>query len=148
MPAETGMLLAAGVCFFGLCSGDPVGESCRITGSSFFASHDCTHKCLQHRQIICPSGDRIRPKVCSGKADCDPGNCPDGQVCYTIDDPYNRESYCVHNDICGAPLNDADARQWERESRDRAVETRRRRAEKFKGYHNNPESKTAVPAGP
>ena len=114
----TAVLLGA-VLLLGAC-GDPIGTACEITGSGFQASHNCRVKCLQHRAIQCPGGDEIRPRVCSGRSACEPGSCPDGQLCYSIADAFNEESYCVAQDICGAPLDEAAGAAWEEASAARA----------------------------
>lgn len=106
--------------------GNPVGTPCMIEGDGFHARHDCATKCLSRWAVNCPDGDRILPKVCAGASGCQPGSCPQGQVCYHFDDPFEERSYCVPDNICGA-LPDANARRlWETESRDAAAAMRSR----------------------
>lgn len=95
--------------------GDPVGTSCHFTGSGFTASDNCRYRCLQHREVACPDGNNIRPKVCSGPQQCMPGGCPSGQTCYHINDPFNKESYCVSDNICGDQTPNV-LLQWEKSS--------------------------------
>ena len=116
--------------------GDPIGSACQIAGSGFTAKHNCRHKCLQYREIVCPDGQRIRSASCSGKPDCTPGSCASGQLCYHIQDPFERESYCVAGDICGQYPASA-LQQWERQSQSSAEQLRRERA---------PRNTTATPA--
>ena len=105
------------------CGGDPIGAPCEFKGSGFSAGDNCRYRCLDTRQIICPDGSSLRPSQCSGASGCEPGGCPDGQVCYAIDDPFNRESYCVPADLCGG-LSPAALDGWEQESFERAAATR------------------------
>ncbi|MEZ5550016.1 MAG: hypothetical protein R3E82_03930 [Pseudomonadales bacterium] len=95
--------------------GHPAGTPCEIQGSGFTSSHDCAHQCLSRWQIACPDGSRVTPNTCSGAFDCSPGSCPDGQVCYADDDPFEARTYCVMADTCGN-LNDETRGTWERES--------------------------------
>lgn len=108
-------LLALGMCLLLAGCGDPVGASCRFEGSGFTASDNCRHRCLQYREIVCPDGRAIRPQICSGERQCVPGSCPDGQVCYHVDDPFELESYCVPADVCGGQSARALER-WEQAS--------------------------------
>ena len=111
--------------------GKPAGSPCSISGSGFSASHDCATKCLSRWAVNCPDGSRITPGVCAGRKDCNPGSCPDGQACYAFDDPFEERSYCLPENVCGAPLS-ADARlRWEQDSADAAAAKRAEWAAKF-----------------
>jgi len=92
--------------------GDPVGTPCTIKGSGFTASQDCQHRCLSHWHVICPDGEPIKPKTCSGKFGCVPGGCPQGQVCYHDVDPFDDRSFCVAANTCG-DLDAAELQAWE-----------------------------------
>ncbi len=102
--------------------GDPPGTACSMTGSGFSASDNCRHRCLQHQNIVCPDGNSISPDICSGKRQCNPGGCPDGQLCYHVNDPFEKESYCVVADICGVQTLDVLA-AWEQSSLKAAEES-------------------------
>ncbi len=52
---------------------------------------------------------------------CDPGGCPDGQVCYHVADPFDKESYCLPAGICG-PMSAGELAVWEATSRAKAEE--------------------------
>lgn len=96
--------------------GDSAGSPCSIEGSGFTASHDCATKCLSRWAVNCPDGSRVLPAVCAGAEGCAPGGCPEGQVCYHFDDPFELRSYCIPDTVCGA-RPDADARaRWEQGS--------------------------------
>lgn len=111
--------------------GKPAGSPCSISGSGFTASHGCATKCLSRWAINCPDGSSVTPGVCAGREGCTPGSCPEGQACYTFDDPIEERSYCVPETVCGAPMT-ADARQrWEQDSTDAAATTRAEWAAKF-----------------
>ncbi|XOV84960.1 MAG: hypothetical protein ACFHXK_07510 [bacterium] len=92
--------------------GNPAGTPCQITGSGFTASHDCRHKCLSRWTVECPDGRRVTPGTCSGSFACTPGSCPDGQVCYHDNDPFDDRSYCVVANTCGS-LSASDLKHWE-----------------------------------
>ena len=104
--------------------GKPAGSPCMIKGSGFTASHDCASKCLSRWQVRCPDGEAIMPRVCAGKKDCEPGSCPDGQVCYHFDDPFEARSYCIPDTVCGRAPGLEQRRHWERASRDKAARSR------------------------
>lgn len=112
----TALLLVAGC-------GDNIGAACEITGSGFTAKHNCRVKCLYYNDVQCPDGSTLKPQMCSGASNCNPGSCPDGQICYSYDDPFEKESYCVPATLCGEQT-DAALAAWERESRRRADATR------------------------
>lgn len=126
--------------------GDPVGSACDFVGSGFTASDNCRHFCLEHRAINCPDGAQINPHICSGKRQCDSGGCPDGQVCYHVDDPFNKESYCVPDDICG-PQSPEVLAIWEKATLKRSDDTLREWEEKKerrrKWREENPDKITA-----
>ena len=105
--------------------GKGVGESCEIVGSGFHASDECADKCLSRWTVTCPDGVDISPKVCAGQQGCNPGGCPDGQVCYHFNDPFDKVSYCVPTTLCGK-YESSKLSRWELESRRRAEETRAR----------------------
>jgi hypothetical protein len=128
----------------GGCFGEPVGASCEITGSGFQAHDNCRHKCLQYREVRCPSGNALQPRVCSGEANCQPGSCPSGQLCYHVPDRFNQESYCVLDDICGTPLRGAEGSAWELASKLRADAARAGRLPKVR----KPTTTTARPDTP
>lgn len=132
--------------------GDPAGTPCTTTGSGFTASHDCRHRCLSRWQLTCPSGERITPSLCTGTFDCEPGGCPDGQVCYHDDDPFDDRSFCVVKTICG-PLGEEELAQWELDRVNLQADVRAKREEKearkAKWRAENPDAgKTAPVAEP
>ena len=92
--------------------GNPAGTPCEIKGSGFTASHDCQHRCLSRWTVVCPDDHRVTPGTCSGSFECAPGSCPDGQVCYHDDDPFDDRSFCVMANTCGN-LSDSALRDWE-----------------------------------
>lgn len=98
--------------------GDPAGTPCNITGSGFHAKDPCRHQCLSRWSLTCPDDTQITPAVCTGPFDCTPGSCPDGQLCYHDDDPFDDRSFCVPKDVCGTLSADAAA-AWELETRAR-----------------------------
>jgi hypothetical protein len=104
--------------------GRPAGSACLFEGSGFTASDPCATRCLSHWDIACPDGTVVHPKVCAGKKDCTPGSCPDGQVCYAFDDPFEDRRYCIPDNVCGV-LPDAAARaHWEQAAAQKAAATR------------------------
>ncbi len=114
------LALCSALLLFGC--GDPIGAPCDFTGSGFTASDNCRHRCLEHRTIECPDGSEIKgPKVCSGRTQCDPGECGDGQVCYHVSDPFEKDSYCIENTMCGA-LETSELTAWEAASKSRSDE--------------------------
>lgn len=120
---------AAGLVLLALLAGcgQPVGTACTIEGSGFTARHPCASKCLSRWNVRCPNGDVVQPQICAGKSDCQPGSCPTGQVCYHFEDPFDDVSYCLPKTVCGRPLNQQEARNWERHSEERASQLRQRR---------------------
>jgi len=115
-------LLAVGLLVLAGC-GDPIGTACGITGSGFHASDPCRHQCLQYRTVSCPDGTSLRPQFCSGRSGCEPGSCPAGQFCFTIDDPFNGESFCLPDTTCGDLSGEALA-ALEQTSLQRALQAR------------------------
>ena len=109
--------------------GDPIGSACQFTGSGFQASDNCRHRCLQYRPISCPGGQQINPHICSGRRDCTPGSCGTGELCYTVEDPFNLESYCVPADVCGA-LTPSTIAEFEAASQSKAERLRAAYTEK------------------
>ncbi|XOV90246.1 MAG: hypothetical protein ACFHX7_10265 [Pseudomonadota bacterium] len=109
--------------------GKPVGSDCRITGSGFTARDECSTQCLSRWRVNCPDGSNLMPQVCAGQATCSPGSCPEGQACYTFDDPFEKRSYCVPDQVCG-PLDPAERRQWEQDAAALAAASRERMAAK------------------
>jgi len=107
----------------GAC-GQPVGASCMITGSGFTAKDPCANQCLSRWSLRCPDGSRLTPNVCTGKQGCTPGSCPQGQVCYSFDDPFEERSYCIPDNLCGGAPTSAQLRHWERDSAARAAAIR------------------------
>jgi len=103
--------------------GNPIGTPCSITGSGFTASHDCSEKCLYYNSIRCPDGQTLEPKICSGASGCKPGSCPDGQVCYSYDDPFEEQSYCIPASLCGS-LSGDELENWETDASMRAAQKR------------------------
>lgn len=95
--------------------GDPIGTACEFRGSGFHASTNCTYRCLETRVIACPGGEQLRPPVCSGRTACQPGECPQGQICYHVQDPFEEESFCIEDTLC-AGLSAAELQRWERET--------------------------------
>ncbi len=131
--------------------GDPVGTECRISGSGFHARHGCRHRCLSRWQVSCPDGRRVTPNTCSGAFGCRPGSCPDGQVCYHDDDPFDDRSFCVVATTCGE-IDRAALAEWERESleaqeRMRAErEAKQLRRERWRAQH--PDAPKTAPDAP
>lgn len=104
--------------------GQPVGSSCMISGSGFTAKDPCAHQCLSRWAVNCPDDRRVTPNVCTGSKDCTPGSCPQGQVCYSFDDPFDERSYCIPDNVCGSNLTSDALRQWEQDSAATAAELR------------------------
>lgn len=93
--------------------GDPIGTPCKFSGSGFTASDNCRYRCLEHRTIHCPDDTVLAgPKVCSGQRQCNPGECPNGQTCYHVPDPFKKESYCIDSNLCG-DYSAAELSAWE-----------------------------------
>jgi len=124
------ILLAAGC-------GDTIGAACKITGSGFTAKHNCRVKCLYYNDVQCPDASSFKPQICSGASDCDPGSCPDGQACYSYEDPFEKKSYCVPANICGEQP-DETLTAWELDSRRRADAVRQAMDERMQRRRLNP----------
>lgn len=122
--ARVRTVLSACTALLLVACGKPVGTPCEIVGSGFTASHDCATKCLSRWRVACPDGESVLPKVCAGEANCAPGACPDGQLCYHFDDPFETRSYCVPDSVCGAPLTGAAGAEWEALAYERAAASR------------------------
>lgn len=114
---------------FASACGEPAGSPCEIVGSGFHAHDECRHKCLSRWQLSCPNGERVTPNTCTGAFDCEPGSCPDGQLCYHDDDPFDDRSFCIPADACG-PLDSEAARRFELERVAAQAAVRAARAEK------------------
>lgn len=114
MTASLASCLALSLSLLVGCAGDPMGADCEFRGSGFHASTNCRYRCLETRAIECPDGALIRPAVCSGKTDCSPGDCAEGTVCYTMQDAFSEESFCIPRDLCGDYPENALA-AWEKE---------------------------------
>lgn len=124
--------------------GDPAGTPCSIKGSGFTASHDCATKCLSLWSVNCPDGSRVVPGVCAGDDGCEPGGCPDGQVCYHFDDPFETLSYCIPDTVCGAAPDAAARAIWEQEAMAAAAATRA----EFEARRQRRSGKPTAPAEP
>ena len=109
--------------------GEPVGTECEISGSGFHAKDPCRHKCLSRWQLTCPDDQDITPNTCSGSFSCQPGSCPDGQVCYHDDDPFDDRSFCVAVSTCG-DLSPEQQSAWELKTLARQEEVRKEREAK------------------
>lgn len=109
----------------GAC-GQPIGTACQISGSGFHAKDPCANKCLSRWAVNCPDGSRLTPNVCTGKKDCTPGSCPQGQACYSFDDPFDERSYCIPESACGSPLSAGQRLRWEEDSANTAAQMRAR----------------------
>ena len=124
------------------CGGSSVGETCKLKpGALGFGFDDpCRSKCLELEDVICPDGSTVRRAVCAGAEGCQPGSCPAGQLCYSFEDPFEEDFYCIPDDICGAPPA-ADLRlAWESASRERS-EALRAKFQRLKDHRaGNPTS--------
>ena len=100
-----------------------MGAPCEITGSGFTASHDCRHKCLSRTAIVCPDETKTSPKLCSGVSGCQPGECGDGEICYTVNDPFEQVSYCIPDTVCGLS-SVGEKKAWEAFANQVATQTR------------------------
>ena len=109
--------------------GEPAGTPCQITGDGFHAKDPCRDKCLSRWSLTCPDQQRITPNVCTGAFACQPGGCPEGQLCYHDDDPFDDRSFCVPDNVCGA-LTPAAASAWERATLARQQDVIRQREQK------------------
>lgn len=117
-------LLVFGALALLVACGQPVGTPCQISGSGFHAKDPCAHQCLSRWAVNCPDGSRLTPNVCTGKQGCTPGSCPDGQVCYNFDDPFDERSYCIPDTACGSPPSADQRLRWEQDSAIKAAEMR------------------------
>lgn len=129
--------------------GHPAGTPCETRGSGFTATHDCQHRCLSRWTVACPDGNRVTPGTCSGAFNCSPGSCPEGQVCYHDDDPFDDRSFCVMANTCG-PLTEPALKDWERQTVARQNDVIRARLEKEarrrQWQAENPDKVIASPA--
>ncbi len=133
------------------CGGSPIGDPCKLTSGALGFGFDdpCKTKCLEMEDITCPDGSTVRKAVCAGKAGCDPGSCPDAQACYSFEDPFDKDFYCVPDDICGAPPATVDERlAWERESRERSDAIRAKFKKRMDQRANRSTSPAAVEPKP
>jgi len=90
-------------------------------GAGIAVDFRCATKCLELTGVTCLDGSTVRKAVCSGRQGCNPGSCPGGQLCYSFEDPFEEEFYCIPDDICGVPPATAEQRlAWEHESRARS----------------------------
>ncbi len=121
--------LLLGVALVAAC-GQPVGTDCMISGSGFHAKDPCTHKCLSRWSVTCPNETKITPNMCTGNAGCTPGTCGSGLVCYSFDDPFEEQSYCVPETLCGDDLSPVELLNWEQDSASRAAALREKYAAK------------------
>lgn len=102
----------------------PAGAPCLITGDGFHARHGCATQCLSRWRVNCPDGGYVLPAVCAGRKGCELGSCPNGQVCYHFDDPFESLTYCIPDDVCGE-LSSAEVRaRWERDAAEEAAAKR------------------------
>lgn len=106
------------------CGAGP-GEPCATSGSGFTASDPCRSKCLDRWGIECPGGETIHPGLCAGREGCEPGACPDDQICYRFNDPFENRTFCIPRTVCpDAPADEDGRRRWEELSIERAEKTR------------------------
>lgn len=108
----------------GACGGQSVGTPCAFTGDGFQSRHNCATQCLARWDVQCSDGRELQPAVCAGRADCTPGSCPDGQVCYSFDDSFEERSYCLPDNVCGATTSIDLLQRWERDSAAQAAASR------------------------
>jgi hypothetical protein len=102
---------------------------------------DCRTKCLELDDVICPDGTSVRKAVCAGAEGCEPGSCRDGQVCYSFEDPFDKDFYCIPDDICGSRPTAEEAAAWERASRERSDAVRAK-------FENLSKQRTNEPTAP
>lgn len=105
------------------CGGIPIGEECKLTSGALGFGFDdpCKTKCLELEDVTCADGTKVREAVCAGKQGCDPGTCGDGEMCYSFEDTFEKEFFCIPDDICGSPPATVQERQeWELASRERS----------------------------
>ena len=74
------------------------------------------------------------------------GSCPEGQACYSFEDPFEEEFFCIPDDICGASLATANERlAWERASRERSEALRAKFQRRMDRRTGKPTSPPAEP---
>jgi hypothetical protein len=114
--------------------GDAVGESCKLSSGAlgFGFKSDCRTKCLELDDVTCPDGSTVRKAVCAGAEGCEPGSCGEGQVCYSFEDPFEKDFYCIPDDICGSSPTAVEAAAWEWASRERSDALRAKFEERAK----------------
>jgi hypothetical protein len=137
----------------GLCAslwlvgcGQSAGAPCAFKGDGFQSRHNCATQCLARWDVRCPDGSDLRPAVCAGRKGCTPGSCPDGQVCYSFDDPFEEVSYCIPDNVCGAATSIDLLRRWEQDSADKAAASRAAMA--AKRQHRSGAVTVPVPVSP
>lgn len=111
------------------CGGSRIGEECKLTSGALGFGFDdpCRTKCLELEEVICADDTRVRKAVCAGREGCDPGSCGEGEICYSFEDPFDKDFFCIPDDICGSPPATAAERlDWELASRQRSDEMRSR----------------------
>lgn len=110
---------------------DPAGTPCELSSGmlGFGFSDDCQGRCLALTTVICPDGSEVRRAVCSGREDCTMGRCAAGEACYAVPDPFEEETFCAPEGICGA-LDPAAIQAWERHSHANARDVREEWAKK------------------
>jgi hypothetical protein len=114
-------LLCPGLVLLALagCGGRPIGEPCELTSGALGFGFDdpCKTRCLQLQDVRCADGSTVRKAVCAGREGCEPGGCPEGQACYSFEDPFEEEFFCIPDDLCGgAPSTAEETLLWELES--------------------------------
>lgn len=92
--------------------GAEIGTPCEQTEGMFGLSDPCSSQCLGLWTMTCPGDREIKPAICAGTHGCTPGSCPEGQLCYAYPDPFEDQTYCVPDDVCG-PLDPAAGAAWE-----------------------------------
>ena len=125
-------LSALAIALAGLAScGKPAGSPCAIEGSGFTARDPCANKCLERWTITCPGDRDVHAALCSGREECKPGTCPEGQACYSLDDPFDVVNLCVPIEACfeRTPSRD-ELLSWESGSFERSAATRAHYGEK------------------
>lgn len=130
--------------------GDPIGTPCTLESGAlgFGFSDDCKGKCMALKHVVCPDQTQVEKAVCSGAEGCTPGSCGQGQVCYTVDDPFDDESYCIPSDYCGAALSAEAIASWEKASFDRAQAVHAAYEAKASKRTGKPTAPAAAPAPP
>ncbi len=131
--------------------GSAAGQPCEMSGSGFTMSDNCRHKCLALTTIVCPDESRDRPALCSGPVGCNPGSCGNGEVCYTVNDPFEEVSFCIPAQVCSEE-NAQVLGNWEVFTAQVAAQTRlehqRRFPSKAVTEPKNPESPAEKPNNP